>query len=151
MGTIKGIGPKVVVIDMESSDACEKDSDSETIASSLVAFTELVISECKLQFIAVRQILPRKPEPPFEEYNDCVRQINTLVNKALLHIKQARFWHHRGLSDPSAAIYLADGVHLNEGGNRALYKSYSEDISDVTSSVMQYLWLSKSDQNKRND
>ena len=81
MGTIRGIGPKVVVIDMESNDACEKDSDSETIASSLVAFTELMISECKLQFIVVCQILPRK-QPPFEEYNDCVRQINTLVNKA---------------------------------------------------------------------
>ena len=28
---------------------------------------------------------------------------------------------------------------------------YSEDISDVTSTVTQYLWLAKSDQNKRND
>ena len=29
--------------------------------------------------------------------------------------------------------------------------AYSEDISDVTSTVAQYLWLAKSDQNKRND
>ena len=29
--------------------------------------------------------------------------------------------------------------------------AYSEDISDFTSAVTQYLWLAKSDQNKRND
>ena len=27
----------------------------------------------------------------------------------------------------------------------------SEDISDVTNTITQYLWLAKSDQNKRND
>ena len=104
---------------MGSNDACEKDSDAETIVSSLVALTELLISECKLQFIVLYQILPRK-HPPFEEYNDRVRQINTLVSEALLHIKRAKFWRHRGLIDPSVDIYLADGIHLNEGGNRAL-------------------------------
>ena len=28
---------------------------------------------------------------------------------------------------------------------------YSEDTSDVTNTVTQFLWLAKSDQNKRND
>ena len=88
-----------------------------------VALTELLISEWKLEFIVVCQILPRK-RPPFEEYNDRVRQINTLVSEALLHIKRAKFWRHRGLIDPSADIYFADGIHLNESGNRTLYKSY---------------------------
>ena len=60
LDTIRGTAPKVLVIEMGSSDACEKDSDAETIASSLVALTELLISECKLQFIVVCQILPRK-------------------------------------------------------------------------------------------
>ena len=31
------------------------------------------------------------------------------------------------------------------------YIDYSEDVSDVMSIVTQYLWLAKSDQNKRND
>ena len=66
---IRGTAPNVVVLEMGSNDACEKDSDAETIASSLVALTELLISECKLQFIVVCHILPRKHRP-FEEYND---------------------------------------------------------------------------------
>lgn len=107
---------------MGSNDVCDMDSAADTIASSLVALTELLISECKLQFIVVCQILPRK-HPPFEEFNDRVRQINALVSEALRRIKQAKFWRHRGLIYPSADIYLADGIHLNEGGNRALYNS----------------------------
>lgn len=105
MNTIRGSAPNVVVLEMGSNDACEKDSDAETIVSSLVALTELLISECKLQFIVVYQILPRK-HPPFEEYNDRVRQINTLVSEALLQIKRAKFWRHRGLIDPSADMMV---------------------------------------------
>ena len=123
LNTIRGTAPNVVVMEMGSNDACDRDCDAETIASSLVALTELLISECKIQFIAVCQILPRK-HPPFEEYNERVHQINTLVSEKLRHVERAKFWRHRGLIDPSANIYLDDGIHLNEGGNRALYKSY---------------------------
>ena len=38
------------------------------------------------------------------------------------------------------ALWLCDRQPIN-----------SEDISDVTSNVTQYLWLAKSDLNKRND
>ena len=38
-------------------------------------------------------------------------------------------------------------------GFQAVYSriGYSEDISDVASTVTQYSWLAKSDKNKRND
>jgi len=44
---IRGIAPNVVVLEMASNDVCDMDSDPETIASSLVALTELLIIECK--------------------------------------------------------------------------------------------------------
>ena len=88
LDVIRGTAPNVVVLEMVSSAACKKDSDADTIASSLAALTESLISECKLQFIMVCQILPRK-HPPFKQCNDRVHQINALVNEALLHIKRA--------------------------------------------------------------
>ena len=48
LNTIRGTAPNVVVMEMGSNDACDMDSDAETIAWSLVALTELLISECKL-------------------------------------------------------------------------------------------------------
>ena len=136
----RGIAPNVVVLEMGSKDVCDMDSDADTIASLLVVLTELLISKCKLQFIVVCQILPRK-HPPFEEYNDRVRQLNALVSKALRRIKRAKFWYHRGLIYPLADIYLADGIHLNEGGNRALYKSYRGAILFALSQSRKYLSL----------
>ena len=88
LDSIRSTTPHVVALEMGSNDACEKDSDAETIASSLVALTELLLSECKLQFIVICQILPRK-HTSFGEYNDRVREINTLVSEALLHVKRA--------------------------------------------------------------
>ena len=104
----------------------------------LLALMELLISECKLQFIVVCHFLPRK-HPPFKEYNDRVRQINALVSEALLHIKRAKSRRHLGLIYPSAEIYLADGIHLNEGGNQALYKSCRRAILFTLSQLRKYL------------
>lgn len=50
-----------------------------------------------------------------------MRGINKLVSEALLPLKRAKFWRHRGLIDPTADV--ADGIHLNHLGNRALYNS----------------------------
>ena len=61
-----------------------------------------------------------------------------LVSEALLHIKQAKFWCHCGLIDPSADIYLAHGIHLNEGGKRTLYKSYRQAILFALSQLREY-------------
>ena len=85
LDAVRGTAPNVVVLEMGSNDACEKGSDADTIASSLVTLPELLIRECKLQFTVVCQILPRK-HPPLEEYKDRVHQINALVSEALLHI-----------------------------------------------------------------
>lgn len=97
--------------------------NAESTAWSLVALAELLLSECKIQFIVVCQILPRK-RPPFEGYNERVGQINSIVCNKLQSNPRAKFWRHRGLIDPAVDIYLDDGIHLNEVGNRALYKSY---------------------------
>lgn len=79
-------------------------------------------SVCNIQFIVVCQFLPRTLSP-FDEYNDRVRRVNKLVSEALLPLKRAKFWRHRSLIDPTADVYLADGIHLNHLGNRSLYKS----------------------------
>ena len=76
--------------------------DSATIALSLVAFTELLLSEFALQFV-VCQILPRKRQP-FDGYNDRVSQVNTLVREALQGISRTKFLNQRGLINPTTNI-----------------------------------------------
>ena len=126
LNTIRGTAPNVVVMEMGSNDACDMDSDAETIASSLVALTELLISECKLQFIAVCQILPRK-HPPFKEHNERVYQINTSVGEKLLHVERTKFWRNRGLIDPLANKYIWPMVHISTNAVTELFTRVIEE------------------------
>ena len=89
---------------------------------------------------AIYRGMPDSPEETstFEEYHDRARQINTLVSEALLHIKRAKFWRHRGLIDPSAEICLADVIHLNKVGNRTFYKTYRGAILFALSQLRKY-------------
>ena len=57
LNTIRGTAPNVVVLEMGSNDAWQKDSDAETIASSLVALTELLISECRGSILLSRSTM----------------------------------------------------------------------------------------------
>lgn len=106
---------------------CDSSCNAESIALSLVAVAELLIKECKIEFIVVCQIIERKCSP-FEEYNERVALINFLVKDSLRSNPRAKFWTQQGLNDPAADIYLEDGVHLKDVGNKALYKGYRGPI-----------------------
>ena len=120
---IRSTAPNVVILELESNDVCDSSCDAATTALSLVALTELLLSELAIQLIVVCQILPRKRQP-FEGYNDRVSQVNTLVRESLRDIPRKKFWNHRGLINPTTNIYCYDGIHLDNVGNRARYRSY---------------------------
>ena len=111
------------VLELESNNVCNSSCDAATTALSLVALTELLLSEFTIQFIVVCQILPRKRQP-FEGYNDRVSQVNTLVRESLRDIPRMKFWNHCALINPTTNIYCYEGIHFDDVGNRALYRSY---------------------------
>ena len=90
--------------------------DADTVALSIVAFTELLIKSLYVPFVVVCQILPRM-HTPFDGYNERVQKVNSLL-------REAKFWRHCGLVNPAKNIYVRDGIHLNVFGNEALYRSY---------------------------
>ena len=50
--------------------------------------------------------------------------LNKYLKMVLEPLPYAEAWSHRGLQSPSIAVLYRDGVHLNEAGNYALYRSY---------------------------
>ena len=115
--------PNVVVLELGSNDICDSHCDADTVVLSIVAFTELLIKSLSVRSVGVCQILPRMPTP-FDGYNARVQKVNTLLREALQNIKSAKFWRHRGLANPARNVYASDGIHLNDFGNDALYRSY---------------------------
>ena len=57
---IKRNAPNVVVLELGSNDICDCHCDADSIALSLVSFTELLIKSLSARFVVVCQILPRR-------------------------------------------------------------------------------------------
>lgn len=127
---IKRNAPNVVVLELGSNDICDSHCDADTVAFSIVALTELLIKSFSVPFVVVCQILPRM-HTPFEGYNERVQKVNTLLREALQNINSAKFWRHRGLVNPAKNVYARDGIHLNDLGNEALYRSYRGAIHSM--------------------
>ena len=116
---IKRNAPKAVILEIGLNDICDSHCDADTVALSIVAFTEMLIKSLSV----VCQILPRM-HTPFEGYNERNQKVNTFLQEALQNINSVKFWRHRGLVNPAKTVYARDGIHLNDVGNEALNSSY---------------------------
>ena len=135
---IRSAAPNIVVLELGSNDLCDKDSDPKTIALSIVALAELLPTELGLRFIAVCQVTARQNEP-FVGYNERTALLNGHLRESLRIIPTAKCLQHRGLINPTNnAVYAPDGIHLNDIGNKALYRSYRGAILWALSQVKQY-------------
>ena len=135
---IRSAAPNIVVLELGSNDLCDKDSDPETIALSIVALAELLLTELSLRFIAVCEVTARQNEP-FVGYNERTALLNSHLRQSLRIKPTAKCWQHCDLINPTNnAVYAPDGIHLNDIGNKALYRSYRGAILWALSQVKQY-------------
>ena len=78
---IKRNAPNVVVLELGSNDICDSHWGADTVALSIVAFTELLIKSLSVRSVVVCQILPRM-HAPFDGYNERVQKVNTLLRES---------------------------------------------------------------------
>ena len=125
--TIQDMAPDTVILELGSNDLCDKTSDAETTGLATEAFVALLYHQSSVRYIMVCEVIPRSNQP-FPHYNDKVDSVNRYLVKALANASFAGVCRHRGLYHPSFNIYLPDGIHLNDYGNKALYCSYRRAI-----------------------
>lgn len=85
---IRSTAPNIVVLELGSNDLCDKDSDPETIALSIVALAELLLKDLSLRFIAVCEVTARQNEP-FVGYNERAALLNSHLRESLRVIPAA--------------------------------------------------------------
>ena len=117
---IRSTAPNVVILDIGLNDLCDEQADPDTVALSILALVEVLLTDLQLRCLVLCQVLPRKNQP-FPEYNERVWRLNGLLWEAVKGIHGAKFWLHRGLCNPSRNIFTWDGIHLNDEGHQVLY------------------------------
>ena len=81
--------PDVVIQDIGSNDLCDEQSDPDTVALSIIALVEILITDLKLRCLVLCQVLPPQKKP-FTEFNERVWQLNGLLKEAVKGIHGAK-------------------------------------------------------------
>ena len=95
------------------------------MASKIESLVQLLHAQYGVKFIVVCQTITRalcSRGTPF--YNDRVTLLNRYLSVVLDTLPFATFWCHKGFSKPNVPVLCRDGIHLNQKGQYALYRSY---------------------------
>ena len=104
---------------------CPREVKPEIVGSKIETLVQHLHAHFSVKFIVVCQTINRAVCPrntPF--YNYRVALLNRYLSVVLETLPFAEFWRHKGLCKPNIPVLCKDGVHLNNKGQYALYRSY---------------------------
>ena len=122
---IKAFQPKVIILELGTNDLCVVGQRPESVGSDIEHLVQVLHDHCGAEFIMVCLVIYRSAVPSHvPDFSLEVDLLNKYLKVVLEPLSYAEAWSHRGLQSPSIAVLCRDGVHLNEAGNYALYRSY---------------------------
>ena len=122
---INTIQPKIVILEIGTNDLCNRGRRPESVGSDIEHFVSFLHDHCGVQFVMVCLVIHRSSHPPrVPDFNYKVDLLNNYLKVVLEPLSFADCWSHKGLREPSVPVLCRDGVHLNDSGHYALYRSY---------------------------
>ena len=122
---VRKVQPDIVILEIGSNDLCPRDAKPEIVGSKIETLVQHLHAHFNVRFIVVCQTIARAACPRDNpSYNDRVALLNQYLDVVLEAIPFAEFWRHKGLRKPNISVLSKDGVHLNNRGQYALYRSY---------------------------
>ena len=121
---IKAFQPKVIILELGTNDLCVVGQRPESVGSDIEHLVQVLHDHCGAEFIMVCLVIYRSAIPPHvPDFSHKVDLLNKYLKVVLEPLPYVEAWSHREIQSPSIAVLCRDGVHLNETGNYALYRS----------------------------
>ena len=118
LSVVQSFRPDIVILQLGSNDLTV--SEPLHVGSAIEDFVRLLHDTYGIRFICVCQTINRQGATTFNRY---VTLLTKYLSVVLEPIPYALFWHHRGFWKAAQTVYARDGVHLNDRGQRKLYRS----------------------------
>ena len=123
LAVIKKLKPDIVILELGTNDlsSCRP----ETVGSDIEDLVRIFLDSLGVAVVGVCRVLPCcHSDPTISQFNVKVDILNRYLEVIFEHHPRVFVWCHRGFSNPSRVVYLADGVHMNAAGQYSLYRSY---------------------------
>ena len=132
--------PDIVVLELGTNDLCSAVDTVDTIGNEMHSIACTIRDEFRVQHVVVSQILRRECAPNYrnkgkmtlETFNARVSELNDFLYHAFREENHITFWAHKGMWCSELPLLNTDGVHLNENGNKKLYRSLRGAIVHAT-------------------
>ena len=117
--------PEIVVVEAGTNDLARADLTAKDVTDQML---DLVrdIQDCHVREVIVSQVLYRGKVGLLRAVSDFPEKVveyNRRIEYELQFLPRAAFWHHRNLWRVDLEAHLEDGTHLNDLGNKKLYRS----------------------------
>ena len=136
--SIAATHPDLVYLEIGSNDLCGTSTDGPRVGKAIYNLA-MGLVQAGVKKVVVGEIIYRVGQgipARVSEYNYRVINLNRYLQTVLDqdNCEKLALWRHKGLWQATVPIYCEDGVHLNERGNRRLYRS-------IRGAIMKYLRL----------
>ena len=134
--TVEILRSDIVILNIASNDLCRRGQTVQKVTKRILFLIDRLSFDKGVKFVVFNMVLFRKKRPHvvrgrhscqqkkciyLHEYNKKVSDLNSLLQSTLCYRSDAIFWTLRRLRFPTENVYLQDGVHLNQRGDRRLY------------------------------
>ncbi|XP_061192392.1 uncharacterized protein LOC133200619 [Saccostrea echinata] len=141
---VRNLRPDVVLLQAVSNDLCRRNTSVEDIFHELADFVIYFRDAEDVKKVVVLQTLHRIPPTrrirfhvDTEWFNKIVDELNRRMSNYLQNVEGAAFFRLSGFWCPNnqRTAFLADGVHLNNQGNKKYYNNLRAVIVSLIKSI----------------
>ena len=127
---------EIVILECGTNDLADVDLSAGDVCDKMMNLCRDVL-DCRVREVIVSQVLLRgeaglRNYDP--DYTEKVYLYNHMVENALQYLPRASFWHHHNLWR-DIEDHVVDGTHLNDLGNKKLYRSLKGALNTAITRV----------------
>ena len=133
--------PDIVVIEAGTNDLARANLTAKDVSDEMLELVRDILN-CHVREVIVCQVIYRGKEGMLKAVDDFKHKVveyNLRMEYELQFLPRTTFWHHRKLWNVDLEEHLTDGTHLNDLGNKKLYRSLKGAVQ-YTSRVIRPAW-----------
>ena len=123
---INRMQPEILVLEVGTNDLSEPEKTARYVHDKVLDLVRDIL-DCRVRMVIVSQVVMRGEKGLIgkdPDYEEKMYAYNHMMEGSLRLLPRTTFWHHRNMWRRIEDLVVDDGTHLNEQGNKRVYRSF---------------------------